>query len=318
MSSRCTFRTSRLAGLLQPFAVSLAVAACGGGHVPLPDLAASSVGDTAGLAARGEYLVRNVSVCGHCHADPRQGADGPLVGGRAFRDWRLGTIGAANLTPDRATGLGAWSEAEIVRAIQSGEDREGHLLAPIMPYEWLSGMSDRDALAMAVYLRGLPAVENRVERHPNLMFGLAKTFFLHPARHAAVPAPQRAPTAEYGHYLADAVALCADCHTPRGGIRSAPVRRRLYAGSASPPRGFPANPSNLTPDDQTGIGRWTEDEFLRTLRTGVNPRGDTLHPFMPWRQYRRMTDDDLRAIYRYLRTLPPIHNAVPRRPRPAE
>jgi hypothetical protein len=81
---------------------------------------------------------------------------------------------------------------------------------------------------------------------------------------------------------------------------------------ADPPKGFPSRPSNLTPDP-TGIGAWSEADFVRTLRTGVNPRGDSMDPSMPWREMRRMTDDDLRAIYRYLRSLPPIRNDVPRR-----
>jgi mono/diheme cytochrome c family protein len=288
------------------------LAGCGGGHVPLPQLATSTVGDTAGLLQRGEYLVRNVSVCGHCHSGDPRNADGPLSGGRAFSNWRLGTIRAANLTPDDATGLGRWSEAEIVRAIRNGQDREGHLLAPVMPYEWLSEMGDRDALAMAAYLKSQPPVSSRVQSHPNVVFGAAKLFFLHPSRSSGETPPPRGPTAEYGRYLST-IALCADCHTPRGGLQQAPIRHRMYAGDASPPSGFPANPANLTPDEETGIGRWSEANFLRTLRTGVNPRGDSLHAFMPWREYRRMTDDDLRAIYRYLRTLPPIRNSLPRR-----
>ncbi|HKP73952.1 MAG TPA: c-type cytochrome [Longimicrobiaceae bacterium] len=300
-------------GVMAIAAVAL-LAACGGGYVPLPRLATSTVGDTAGLVERGEYLVRNVSVCGHCHSGDPRNSDGPLSGGRAFRNWRLGTIRAANLTPDEATGLGRWSEAEIVRAIRNGQDREGHLLAAVMPYEWLSEMGDRDALAVAAYLKRQPPVSNPVDSDPNLVFGAAKLFFLHPARSPGGTPPPRAATAEYGRYLSR-VALCADCHTPRGGLQQRPNLRRLLAGDASPPSGFPANPSNLTPDAETGIGRWSEADFLRTLRTGVNPRGDSLHAFMPWREYRRMTDDDLRAIYRYLRTLTPIRNEVPRRQR---
>lgn len=291
-----------------------AAAACGGGNVPLPDLSLSTVGDTAGLVERGEYLVRSVAVCGHCHAaEPQRDPDGPPSGGFAFRDWRLGTIRASNLTPDSATGLGAWTEAEIVRAVRAGEDREGHVLAPVMPYEWFRGMSDRDALAVARYLKSLPPVTNRVVNRPSLAYRAARLFFLGPVHVRTASAPPRGPTAEYGRYLAHHAALCADCHTPRGGIRSTPDRDRLFAGDATPPRGFPANPSNLTPDTATGIGRWSEEDFLRALRTGVTPAGDTLHPFMPWRQYRRMTDADLRAIYRYLRTLPPVRNRVPDR-----
>ena len=296
-----------------PAAGVAALAACGGGHVPLPALSPSTVGDTAGLAARGEYIVRSVAVCGHCHAADPRNADGPLSGGFAFRNWRLGTIRASNLTPDPATGLGAWSDAEIVRAIRSGEDREGKVLAPVMPYEWFRGMSERDALAVARYLKSLPPVRNEVENRPNLVYRAARVFMLGPKDPTAATAPRPGPTPEYGRYLANHVSLCADCHTPRGGLQSAPDRDRLFAGDATPPQGFPANPSNLTPDLDTGIGQWDEEDFLRTLRTGINPRGDTLHAFMPWRELRRMTDDDLRAIYRYLRTLRPIHNPVPRR-----
>ncbi|HET7320894.1 MAG TPA: cytochrome c [Longimicrobiaceae bacterium] len=295
--------------LVAPFTV-----ACGGGNVPLPDLSPSAVGDTTGLVARGEYLVRSVAVCGHCHAaDPEHDPDGPLSGGLAFHDWRLGTIRASNLTPDSATGIGAWSEAEIVRAIRTGEDREGHLLAPVMPYEWLHGLSDRDALAIARYLKSLPPVQHEVENDPNLVFRLAKIFFLGPKHAPHGTYPVRAGTAEYGQYLALHAGLCVDCHTPRTGIRSTPDRDRLFAGDASPPKGLPANPDNITPDSATGIGGWSESDFLRALRTGVNPAGDTLHPFMPWREYRRMTDEDLAAIYRYLRTIPPIRNRVPER-----
>jgi mono/diheme cytochrome c family protein len=285
------------------------LSSCGGGHVPLPALSASSVGDTTGLVARGEYIVRNVAVCGHCHsADPRN-ADGPLSGGLAFRNWRLGTIRAANLTPDRETGLGAWSDAEIVRAIRSGEDREGHTLAPVMPYAWFRGMSERDALAVARYLKSLPPVRNPLRNSPSLVYRAARVFTLGPASPTATVAPRPAADAEYGRYLANHVSLCGDCHTPRGGLQQKADMDRLFAGDAS--SSFPANPANLTPDPETGIGRWTEEDFLRALRTGVNPRGDSIHPFMPWHELRRMRDDDLRAIYRYLRTLPAIRNPVP-------
>ena len=288
---------------------------CGGGHVPLPELA-SAAGDTTGLVARGEYIVRSVSVCGHCHAADPADPDGPLAGGHEFSGWRIGVIAAANLTPDSASGLGAWSEAEIVRAIRSGEHRSGDVLAPIMPYAWFNGMSDRDALAIARYLKSLDAIRNDVRRDPSLVYELAEALLFEPEEPNEEPTPPRGATAAYGGYLANHVALCADCHTPRGGLRSSPDMDRLFAGTDDPPAGFPANPSNLTPDSATGIGSWSEDDFIRTLRTGVDPEGRELHPFMPWRQLRRMSDDDVRAIFRYLRTLPPIRNDVPVRAGP--
>ena len=287
--------------------------------VPLPILPATSPADETALRARGQSIVRNAAVCGGCHAaDPKQNTDGPLSGGREFRDWRIGVARASNLTPDATTGLGTWSDAELIRALRNGVRKDGRLLAPVMPYEWFHGMSDDDALAVARYLRSQAPVQNAVPQSPSIWFQLAKLLFLRPKQAASVQAPPRGATPEYGGYLAQHVALCADCHTPRTGIRQAPDRSRLFAGDATPPKGFPQNPANLTPDEVTGIGAWSEEDFLRTLHTGVSRRGFTLHPFMPWLQVQRMSDDDLRAIYRYLRTLPPIRNAVPRRVTPTE
>jgi mono/diheme cytochrome c family protein len=229
----------------------------------------------------------------------------------AFRNWRIGTVRAANLTPDNETGLGLWSEAEIVRAIRNGEDRDGHLITPVMPYEWFHEMSDRDALAVARYLKVQPPVHNEIDSDHNLVYALAETFVLRVKSGSHQQAPERAATPQYGAYLANHVALCADCHTPRGGLQSRPQKDKLFAGDASPPDGFPANPANLTPDEETGIGEWSEADFLRTIHTGKDPEGHELHEFMPFQQFQRMSDDDLRAIYHYLRAVPPIRNKIP-------
>lgn len=263
-------------------------------------------------AARGEYIVRNAAVCGHCHAANRKNPDGALSGGTEFRNWRVGVARASNLTPDVETGLGAWSEEEIVRSLRNGVRRDGRLLIPVMPYEWMHEMSDADALAVARYLKSQPPVRNAVRQSPSLFFKIGKIFFLRP-----LPARSITANPHDGAYLAQHVALCADCHTPRSGIRQASDKRRLFAGMAKPPKGFPANPSNLTPDMETGIGKWSEADFIRTLRTGVTPEGRKLHPFMP-REVGRMTDADLHSIYVYLRALPPIRNSVPRVPMPPQ
>jgi mono/diheme cytochrome c family protein len=284
------------------------LAACSSSPVPLPNVSQTNLADA--TVARGEYIVRNAAVCGHCHSADRRNADGPLSGGAEFRNWRVGVARASNLTPDVETGLGAWSEAEIVRALRNGQSRDGRLIIPVMPYEWLHEMSDSDAFAVARYLKSLPPVHKEVRQSPNLFFKIGKVFLLRPKPAMAVTAPPRGATAEYGGYLAQHVALCADCHTPRSGIRQTSDKSRLFAGMSKPPKGFPANPSNLTPDAETGIGKWSEEDFVKTLRTGVTPEGEKLHPFMP-REVGRMTDDDLRAIYRFLRTLPPIRNAIP-------
>jgi mono/diheme cytochrome c family protein len=265
--------------------------------------------------ARGEYLVRNVSVCGGCHAAEQNNPDGPLTGGAEFKNWRLGTVRATDITSDSLRGIGRWTDAQIVRAIRNGENNDGHLIPPVMPYAWFNGMSDDDALAIARYLKSTLPEYHDVQQNLNLVYKIGKAFFLRPVNGDGRTAPPRGPTAAYGEYLSQHVGLCADCHTPRGGLMMSPDKHRLFAGDAHGPKDFPVHPANITPDSATGIGRWTEDNFIRTMRTGVNPAEDSLHPFMPWMQYRRMTDDDLRAIYRYLRTVPAIRNEVPRRNR---
>jgi mono/diheme cytochrome c family protein len=277
---------------------------CSHAQVPLPEITGAAPSDALSVA-RGEYIVRDVAACGGCHAADAKQPDGPLSGGKEFRDWRVGISRASNLTPDPETGLGKWSEAEIVRAIRNGQARNGRLLAPVMPYEWLHEMSDNDAVAVARYLKSLPPVHNDVKQSTNLIFKLGK-LFLKPKPAVAIAAATPGPTAEYGSYLSQHVGLCAECHTPRGGLLSRADRNRLFAGVTHPPKDFPAPPANLTPDRASGIGKWSEADFVTTIRTGTDPDGDRLNPFMPWQENRRMTDDDLRAIYSYLRTLPPI------------
>ena len=279
---------------------------CGHTQVPLPAFA-PAVSGTA-TAERGESIVRDAAVCGQCHAADPHNPDGPLSGGMEFHDWRIGVARAANLTSDVETGLGSWSEAEIVRALRNGERKDGRLLAPVMPYEWFHEMSDDDALAVARYLKTLPPVTHAIRQSPNLMFKLGKALFLRPKSAVSISAPPRGATAGYGAYVSQHVGRCAECHTPLTGIRSLPDKSRLFAGMAHPPKDFPAKPLNLTPDSATGIGRWSEGDFLQVIRTGKKLDGASLNPYMPWQQIRRMSDDDLRAIYRYLRTIPAVRN----------
>jgi mono/diheme cytochrome c family protein len=281
-------------------------------QVPLPQVPRSMSTDITASVARGETIVRNIAVCGGCHAAEEKNPDGVLSGGKEFHNWRIGTSRASNLTSDPETGLGAWSEAEIVRAIHNGQSKNGRLLTPVMPYEWFYEMSDDDAFAVARYLKTLPPVRNEVKQSPNFIFKLGKLFLLGPKPALSAPAPPRGATAEYGGYLAQHVGLCAECHTPRAGLLQNPDRSRLFAGVANPPKDFPAKPSNLTPDRSTGIGAWSEDDFVQTMRTGKNPTGRSLHPFMPWPELKRMSDDDLRAMVRYFKTVPAVHNEIKR------
>ncbi|MGH7468336.1 MAG: c-type cytochrome [Longimicrobiales bacterium] len=183
-----TRQRARLGGFF--FLCTMTAAACGRCGVALPALASSTVGDTGGLVARGAYIVRSVAVCGHCHAaDPHKNPDGPPSGGLAFRNWRVGTARAANITSDAETGIGDWSEAQLVRAMRNGAHKDGHVLIPIMPYEWFHEMSDRDAMAVARYLKSQPPPGPPISRRTARALGRgAKRISSRPCAPASIPA----------------------------------------------------------------------------------------------------------------------------------
>ena len=272
--------------------------------------------------ARGEYLYNATLLCWGCHGT--QGSHSPAEPQAGGKEWDLSTTGpgfgflySPNLTPDQETGIGSWSDGELVRAIREGLDREGHLIFPMLPYEWTNGLSDADALAMVAYLRSIPPVRNPVPANKPSFFAKAMPALgimqPKPAIASVQTAPPRGPTAEYGKYLASNASGCAECHTPRDFSTGAYDFTRPLAGGLAPfpDEPFDTIPSNLTPDAATGIGNWTEAQFFTAMRTGTRPNGTVVLPFMPWPYYARWTDDDLRAVWLYLRTLKPVEHAVP-------
>ncbi|HEY9227159.1 MAG TPA: c-type cytochrome, partial [Gemmatimonadaceae bacterium] len=159
------------------FALATALAACRQpALVPAREAGGALAFDTTDLVDRGRYIVRNAADCGGCHSASEKNPDGPLSGGREFKDWRLGTIRASNLTPDPETGLGTWTDEDIVRALRYGQAKNGRVLAPVMPYDWMHRMGDRDAFAVAQYLKSQPPVRNEVDQSPNLVFKTASLF----------------------------------------------------------------------------------------------------------------------------------------------
>lgn len=263
--------------------------------------------------ARGEYLYKTVSVCGACHsAGGEENPDLLPTGGREFNIRELGTIFTPNITPALETGIGRWSDGEVIRAIREGVDRDDRFLV-LMPSEEFVGMSDSDVQAIVAYLRSLDPVENETDDfQPSVMGRVLLSFFASPPDPitGAVIAPPRGPTAEYGEYLANSVSPCAACHTPR--VRGSIDKDRLWSGG----EGFDVGDNtiyadNLTLDVETGIGGWTQEDFFRAIRTGRNPQGQPLLLPMPWPQLRNMLDDDLLAIWLHIKTIEPIRNEVP-------
>jgi hypothetical protein len=268
---------------------------------------------TPGRLARGRYLVNSVMGCTDCHSEHDWKAPGApslqakLGAGQIFPALGLpGNIVAPNLTPDAETGAGNWSDDQLARAIREGIGHDGRALFPLMPYAAYRVVSDEDLASIVVYLRSLPPVRN----------ALPKTAIVFPVKYlirsvprpltAPVPSPDQSTPAKRGEYLVR-IAACANCHTPQH--RGEPNMALAFAGGFEFQGPLPTVTSvNITPDP-SGISYYDENLFLQALRTGkVGTR--ELNAVMPWIVYRDMTDEDLKAIFAYLRTVPAIHHRV--------
>jgi mono/diheme cytochrome c family protein len=240
--------------------------------------------------ARGQKLALG---CTGCHSTNGQQ---PLGGQNFTEDGGppVGTLYAANLTPGGETK--DWSDGEIIRAIREGIHKNGRSLL-IMPSSTYRGLSDEDVQALVAFLRSQPAEPATPPTNINLVGALLVTVsggaFLAAQEPIAGPvtAPPAGPTAEYGQYLAYTIGGCRDCHGPN------------LAGGAADPNGPAAGP-NITTVGQ----RWSEADFMKAIRTGTKPDGTQLSDEMPWKEISAFTnDDDLRAIYAFLKTLPPTN-----------
>jgi mono/diheme cytochrome c family protein len=274
--------------------------------------------------ARGEYLYKYTLGCWDCHgADGGNSPDEVQAGGAEFDLSEIGPPGgfgvvyASNITPDPETGIGDWSDGEIVRAIREGIDPEGQILFPIMEAEWWNGLSDEDTLALVAYLRSLKPVHNKVQDNrfsfaAKLLIGL-RIVNAQPVISKPVTAPTKGVTVEYGKYLATHASTCVGCHSPRDPNSGQFDLSRIFAGGLFPfpEEGFSTTGSNLTPDVGTGIGGWSEEDFMTANRLGLRPDGTVIIPFMPWPYYSKWSDDDLRAVWLYLLSLNPIEHQVP-------
>lgn len=279
---------------------------------PYPDVVASA--DTA-VIARGRYVVRDLVNCASCHGDTMQmaeaseGKDIPLSGGRRW-DIPPGNFYARNITPDSATGLGKISDQAIARALRYGVGYDGRALLPFME---LQGLSDEDLRAVVSYLRTQPAVPNLVPPHHYNLLGkiVRATVLARPVGPKETPpkATPRGATLENGRYLVESVTLCWACHTQRNMGTGSLVGPRFggATGFDQAPNGDSWSPPNITSDPETGrLARMSEDVFVARFRQGrVIP-----HSPMPWQGFQRMSDADLRAMYRYLKTVPLVHRDV--------
>lgn len=306
-------RTLRLAALL---VLPATLAGCASLLLKKHDAPDLHVDASPANVARGAYLVNHVSDCFGCHSPltpghmPVPGKEG--AGGRLFdeNDGLPGTIYTTNLTSDPETGLGNWTDGEILRAMREGVAKDGTPLFPIMPYPNYHQMSDADAHAVIAYLRTLKPVRNVVpERKLKFPLGIIVNFIPKPVD-GVVPDPGPDPVAR-GEYLVK-IASCADCHTPMKGGQ--PDKSKAMAGGMH----FAMGPTsvvsaNITQDRDTGIGNWTDEQIATAITQGVRPDGKGLRPVMPWPAYKGLMPEDVAAMVSYLRTIKPIRNELPNR-----
>ena len=252
---------------------------------------------------RGAYLVNSIAACGNCHTP--KGPNGPimsmdLAGGFVIEEPPFRAV-APNITPDRETGIGAWTDRQIVDAIRNGRRPDGSIIGPPMPTELYNRLSDSDVLAIVAYLRTVKPVRNKI----------AKSTYripLHaPPPVTTVPEPRRDDKVAYGAYLAGPVGHCIECHTPMT-RQGRDVANRLGGGGfeMEAPGGGRITTPNITPDPEDGIGKWSDAEIKRAMTEGVRPDGSRLAPPMAYRWYRNIRAVDQDAIIAYLRSLKPL------------
>ncbi len=282
---------------------------------PPPDVKAPSSPEA---IARGKYLVEHVTGCTGCHSPIDESKPGdPPVPGKVGAGRDFGPMGEApfrlrshNLTPDPETGIGNWTDGEVLRAMREGVGKDGHALFPQMPWQTYGrALPDDDALAIIAYLRTLPAVKNdpgKTEvKFPVSMFirGLPKPL-------ASSPPPAPTEKLARGRWLLD-VCSCHDCHDGKNARMENIPGRELSGGMKFPvPGKGEVYAANITSDKATGLGSYSDEDIKRALTDGKNKAGRYLY-VMPWSYYAGMTDADKDALIAALREVPPIANMVP-------
>jgi mono/diheme cytochrome c family protein len=263
---------------------------------------------------RGRYVFALAGGCA-CHTEPK---GTPNAGGRAF-PIPLGTVYSTNITQDKETGLGSWTDLQIQDALIKGVRRDGSRILPVMPYEAYSGMAQDDLQALIAYLRTLKPVKKPtppLRSWAPFLRGLGVPLWLKMFSRSAAAASQAPPGGlARGRYLVDHVSLCGDCHTPRNSI-GAPNRSLYLAGADEKNGPLGEAVANITPDNETGIGEWKREDIAEVLLTGTKPDLDNVQGLMdeviqgtPY-GYKDMKREDALAIADYLKSIPPIKNKV--------
>ncbi|MBM61711.1 MAG: hypothetical protein CL484_02040 [Acidobacteria bacterium] len=262
---------------------------------------------------RGWYIAEAVVDCQGCHTrrDPPDfsiPAEAEWSGGELFGEaWLMpGDLVPPNLTPDKETGLGNWTTQQIKNAIRNGVNRDGERLFPLMPSHLYQVMSDRDLDALVYYLQSLPERKQPNDKKTKLKIKRSDISPLPTPTN--VPEPPNDPI-ERGKYLLT-LGNCLSCHSPT--LKGQIIEERYLAGGVVINTHFGVMlPPNITPAEKTGIGGYKKEEFMRLMREGITRKGvQVMLNYMPWYVYKKMTDEDLNAMYEFLMSNPPIENDI--------
>jgi mono/diheme cytochrome c family protein len=254
---------------------------------------------------RGKYLVEGILTCGNCHT-PR-GPGGVLdttqrhAGGPQIWETAQYKVRPSNITPDKETGIGNWSAAQIKAAIRDGRRPNGQQISPQMPYGFYKIFAAADLDAVVAYLQAQPPVARRVE--PPVYKVKHMTLDIPPGAEKPLSEAKLRDPVSRGFYLVT-IGHCMECHTPMvEGHRD--FKNALGTGGErfEGPWGVTVS-RNITPHKQHGIGTWTNDEVKRAITQGVRKDGTKLRPPMGYDWYATMNAADLSAIVSYLRTIP--------------
>jgi mono/diheme cytochrome c family protein len=270
---------------------------------------------------KGKYIFNHSAACIDCHSTRdfsklsgpvKPGTEG--MGGEKF-DEQLGLPGtfySRNITP---YGVGNWTDGELLRAITEGISKDGSALFPIMPYLVYGKMDREDIYSVIAYIRTLPSIKNDVPKD-EVKFPMSMIMKTIPTEHSFTTKPDKKDIIAYGQYLVNG-ASCGDCHSPSKDGEPIPGKYLSGGNQIDLPGNTVVRTANLTPDNETGLGLWTKEQFIKRFKQCSDPAyGNTpykpgeFQTIMPWTVYAGLTEEDLGAIYEYLRSIPAVKNQV--------
>jgi mono/diheme cytochrome c family protein len=254
------------------------------------------------LVKRGDYLINTIMTCGNCHSPKGPTGDIPgkeFSGGLSWDEPPF-KVTAPNITQDKDTGIGKWSDADIRRLLRKGVRPNGVVIAPIMPTGFYEIITKNDMDAIVAYLRTLKPIGNKV---PDPVYKMKQVRQIFPGAERPYKEAMFSDRQKHGFYLVT-IGHCMECHTPMG-PQGREFATKLGVGGFDFPGPWGVSTSrNITQSKSKGIGAWTDAEIKRAVTQGIDKDGNRLKPPMGYGYYAHMTDDDLNDIVAYLRTVP--------------